>query len=202
MFILESPFHITCKITAGCFLLHAVARALSVPWQSLMLCCKKMPKDNEDVPAGPIKVRVIFEMPSNMRDWPGSSTLAKLVKNETQDKTSMSEMCNSERYSYHDRAYMNDYQPNDELNVYIYEKDDGGIEQGHVEKIPIPVEKFQEALTPELMGADAKKHDVMVVCSVKIRYSACEFMREISATAQLIDKGAELYVPDSPLLEM
>ena len=161
-----------------------------------------MPKDDEDVPAGPIKVRVIFEMPWDARDWPGDFMLALLVKNETQDKTSMSEMCKSERYSYHDRAYMNDYQPNDELNVYIYKKDNGGIEQGDVEKIPIPVEKFQEALTPELMGADAKKHDVMVVCSVKIRFSAYEWMNQINATAQLIDKGAELYVPDSPLLEM
>ena len=46
-----------------------------------------MPKeDHEDVPAG-IKVRVIFEMPSETRDWPGDFMLAKLVKNETQGKT-------------------------------------------------------------------------------------------------------------------
>lgn len=161
-----------------------------------------MPKeDHEDVPAG-IKVRVIFEMPSETRDWPGDFMLAKLVKNETQDKTSMSEMCKSERYGYHDRAYMNDYQPHDELSVYIYKSDNGGIEQGHVEKIPIPVEKFQEALTLEVMGADAKKHDVMVVCSVQIRFSAYEWMNQINATAHLINKGAELHVPDSPLLDM
>ena len=74
-----------------------------------------MPKeDHEDVPGiKDIKVRVIFEMPSDTRDWPGDFKLAKLVKNETQDKTSMSEMCKSERYGYHDRAYMNDYQPHD-----------------------------------------------------------------------------------------
>ena len=78
----------------------------------------------------------------------------------------------------------------------------GAWNEGHVEQIPIPVQKFQEALTPSLMGADAKKHDVMVVCSVQIRFSAYEWMNQISATSYLIDKGAELHVPDSPLLDM
>ena len=147
------------------------------------------------------KVRVIFEMPWVTRDWPGDFMLAKLVKNESQNKTFLTTSCNSEKYSYHDRAYVNDYQPGDELNVYIYKKDNGGIEDGHVEQIAIPGNLFQEALTAELMAADGNKHDVMVVCSVKIRFSGCEWMRDISASAELIDKGAELYVPGNPLLE-
>jgi hypothetical protein len=51
-----------------------------------MLCCKKVPESEEDhevVPAGPINVRVLFEMPWDARNWPGDSALALLVKNET-----------------------------------------------------------------------------------------------------------------------
>lgn len=147
------------------------------------------------------KVRVLFEMPCETRDWPGDFMLAMLVKNESQNKTFLTTMCKAERYGYHDRAYVNDYQRGDELSVYIYNKDNGGIEEGHVEQIAIPGNLFQEALTPELMAVDGNKHDVMVVCSVKIRFSAYEWMRDISASAQLIDKGAELYVPGNPLLE-
>ena len=158
-----------------------------------------MPEEDHEVVPGPINVRVLFEMPMEARNWPGDA-LALLVKNETQGKTFKTECANSERWSYHDRAYMNDYQPNDELSVYIYLENKGGIEEGYAEKIDIPMEQFQEALTPELMGANAKKHDVMVVCTVKIRFSA-EWMREISTFAQLIGKGAELDVPDRPRLK-
>ena len=164
-----------------------------------MDCCKKVPKETEELVASNPRVRVIFEMPWNTRNWPGDA-LGKLVKNETQNKTYMEESVKSERFDWHGRAYMNDYQPHDELSVYIYLDENGGIEKGYAEKIPIPVETFKDALTPELMGADGNKHDVMVVCSVKIQFSA-EWMKEISAYAQLIDKGAELYVPDSPVLE-
>ena len=165
-----------------------------------MLCCKKVPESEEDhevVPAGPINVRVLFEMPWDARNLPGDSALALLVKNETQGKTFKTECVKSERWGYHDRAYMNDYEPNDELSVYIYLQEKGGIEEGYAEKIDIPIEQFQEALTPELMGANAKKRDVMVVCTVKIRWSA-EWMKEISTFAQLIDKGAKLDVPARP----
>ena len=127
--------------------------------------------------------------------------LAKLVKNETKDQIHHTFLCNTEVMSYHDRCCMDDCQPGDELNVYIYNKDKGGIQDGYIDKIAIPGDIFKEALTPELMAADAEKHDVMIVCSVKIRYSACEFMNSISAEAQLIDKGAELYVPGCPALE-
>ena len=127
--------------------------------------------------------------------------LAMLMKNETQDKTITCKLYRSEKYDFHNRAYINDYQLHDELNVYVYKDANGGIEDGYVEKIPVPDTTFQEVLTPELMGADGDKHDVMVVCTVKIKFSAYEWMREISASAQLIDKGAELYVPGSPLLE-
>ena len=167
---------------------------------NVMLCCKKVPESEEDhevVPAGPINVRVLFEMPWDARNWPGDSALALLVKNETQGKTFKTECVKSERWGYHDRAYMNDYEPNDELSVYIYLQEKGGIEEGYAEKIDIPIEQFQEALTPELMGANAKKRDVMVVCTVKIRWSA-EWMKEISTFAQLIDKGAKLDVPARP----
>ena len=167
---------------------------------NVMLCCKKVPESEEDhevVPAGPINVRVLFEMPWDARNWPGDCALALLVKNETQGKTFKTECVKSERWGYHDRAYMNDYEPNDELSVYIYLQEKGGIEEGYAEKIDIPIEQFQEALTPELMGANAKKRDVMVVCTVKIRWSA-EWMKEISTFSQLIDKGAKLDVPARP----
>ena len=93
---------------------------------------------------------------------------------------------------------MNDFQPNDELNVYIYKKDNEGIQDGYVEKIPIPGAQIQEALA-SVKGAGMSQ-DVMVVCSVRIAFSATEWMREINVSAHLIDKGAELFVPDSPLI--
>ncbi|CAE7576751.1 unnamed protein product [Symbiodinium microadriaticum] len=167
-------------------------------------CCKKVSKDeaHELVPGkGPIRVRVIFEMPMETRDWPGDFMLGLLVKNETQDKSVKTSIVKAQKYGWHDRAILDDYIPQDGINVYVYNKDKGGIDDGYVAKIEVPVEKFQEALSPELMNANGDKHDVMVLCSVKIRFSAGEWMREISASAQLIDKGAELFVPGQPVLE-
>ena len=167
-----------------------------------MQCCNKVSKDeaHELVPGSPIRVRVIFEMPWETRDWPGDFMLGKLVKNETQQKTVKTSMVKAQKYDWHDRAILDDYIPEDEINVYIYNMDKGGIDDGYVEKIEVPVEKLKEVLSPELMNANGDKHDVMVVCCVKIRFSA-EWMKEISASAQLIDKGAELFVPGQPVLE-
>ena len=181
---------------------------MTPPKVAQMECCKKAATKDESqefapgkAEASPIRVRVICELPWHTREWPGDSMLAMLVKNDSQERTFSCPLCKSETYGWHNRAYINDYQPHDELNVYIYREDTGGIEGGYIEKIPIPDGTIQESLTAELMGADGDRHDVMVVCSVKIKFSGNEWMREISAYAQLMDKGAELHVPGSPELE-
>ena len=168
----------------------------------MLECCKIVPKEDHEVDpetaAGP-RVRVIFEMPWNCRDWPGDSMLSLLVRNETQDKTVISTVCRSELYDFHNRAHLNAFQPTDELNVYVYNIDKGGIQDGFVEKIPIPGDQIQEALA-SVKGPKGAGQDVMVVCTLKIRFSAYEWMREINLSAQLIDKGAELFVPGRPLI--
>lgn len=119
--------------------------------------------------------------------------VAVLARNESQDKTFHPKMV--EENGWHDRVYMDDYQPDDQLAVYIYRDRNGGIEQGYIEKIDISGDKVKQELTPELMGADGNKHDVMVVSRVKIAFLGMQWDRDISASAQLIDKGAELFVP-------
>eukprot|EP00438_Fugacium_kawagutii_P001003 Skav221380 [mRNA] locus=scaffold2286:312674:313159:- [translate_table: standard] len=161
-----------------------------------MDCCKAAGEEKHEFVegGGPIKVRVFFDVRMECRDFPGDFCVDLLVKNETQDKTFKSQVVKDAMGIYYNRVDVNDYKPEDQLSLYLYNQDQGGIEEGHVEKIDIP--DFKEVLTPELMNADAGKHDVMIVCHPKIRFSAYEWMRDLSSKhAQLIDKGAEMFLP-------
>ena len=158
-----------------------------------MDCCKKVPKEDHEIVRGKgsaevIKVRVILQMDFSARNWPGDFALMMLARNESQGKTLPDPAKTG-------RAHMNDYQPGDQLAVYLLNEDFKGIEEGYAEKIEIPEDTVKTALTPELMNSDGSKKDVMVVCRVKAQFASDEWLREITATAQLIDKGSDLYLP-------